>query len=143
MSMRSETSQAALQLSLCLSYRIVFTACCFGVLCGASGICCGLHSWPLRLLVFAVVVGDLGQVDVLVPWVGDLLLAVHLQSAGCVSDSSLLPHGAGSSANWSRMAPGPPLKAQTAHQLRAEHLPILVCELGRSNDGSCLILAHA
>ena len=92
MSMRSETSQAALQLSLCLSYRIVFTACCFGVLCGASGICCGLHSWPLRLLVFAVVVGDLGQVDVLVPWVGDLLLAVHLQSAGCVSDLSLLPH---------------------------------------------------
>ena len=56
----------------------------------------GLTSSPLRL---RVVVRDrrldgLGHADVLAPWTGDLPLAVHLQSAGRVSDSSSLPRRA-------------------------------------------------
>ena len=50
--------------------------------------------------------GDLGHADVLAPWTGDLLLAVRLQSARLVSDSSSLPRRAENGAGpW--LASGP------------------------------------
>ena len=113
----------------------------------------GPTSSPLRL---RVVVG-IDDSTILVTRMSSRLgpeiffLAVRLQSAGRVSDLSLLPRGAENGAGpW--MASGPRTRnrslmqweAQTAHRLHDEHpFMSIPCELRSSDDGRCLILSWA
>ena len=67
--------------------------CCFGIVCRVCRTCArpsifAVASWRLCIVVRDRRLNDLDHADVLAPWTGDLLPAVRLQSAGCVSDLS-------------------------------------------------------
>ena len=91
--MGSETS--APRLLLRLSYGTVFTVASAS---SVVSLACALGPASLPLCLRVVVrdrwLDNLGHAEVFKPWTGDLLLAVRLQSAGCVSASPLLPRGA-------------------------------------------------